>query len=266
MFKADYHIHTQYSVDSEAPIREVIEKAISLGLDEIALTDHVDFDPRYPINDYKQLIPIIQELKEEYSKKIFILIAVELGLENRWEKAINSFTNDFSFDFIIGSSHQVCAMDLYYDRELYFGNKTKKQAYNTYLEEMLFNIDTCPTFSVYGHLDYVARYGMYEDNSLKYSDFSDLIDEVLKKLIDKGKGIEINTSGFRYGINDNHPNIEIIKRYRELGGEILTCGSDAHKVKDVADRIDHAYYVAAKAGFRYITAFRNMKPIFKRID
>ncbi|MBQ7265691.1 MAG: histidinol-phosphatase HisJ family protein [Firmicutes bacterium] len=266
MFRADYHIHTEYSIDSEAPIEEVIEAGIQKGLNEMAITDHVDFDPHYPLLDYGKYIPIILELKEKYKNDINIVLGVEVGLENKWKKHINSFISDFPFDFVIGSSHSVLTYDLYYDMEKYFSVRTKEEAYSTYFTEMLENIKTCHGFNVYGHLDFVTRYGMYEDNSLKYTDYREYIDPCLKALIEKGCGIEINTSGFRYGINDTYPNIDILKRYKQLGGEILTCGSDSHKVKDVADHISHAYEMAKAAGFKYITTFQNKKPYFQSLD
>ena len=266
MFRADYHVHTECSFDSEAPINAVIERAIALGLKEIAVTDHVDFDPRYYITDYNKYIPIIEALKEKYSDKINILTAVELGLESRMSDKLNKFMADFPFDFVIGSSHGVGMLDVYYDRTRLFEGRTKKEAYGIYFEELYKNILTCFGFNVYGHIDYISRYGMYDDNSVKYSEFGDYIDECLKALIDRGLGIEINTSGFRYGIEATYPSVDILKRYKELGGEILTCGSDSHRVEDVGDHIDYAYHLASESGFRYITVFRQRKPEFIGID
>ena len=106
---------------------------------------------------------------------------------------------------------------------------------------------------------------MYDDNSLKYEEYSDLIDACLKSLIEKGKGIEVNTSGFRYGINGTYPSLTILKRYKELGGEIITAGSDSHKPEDTADHIDYAYSLIKEAGFKYVSVFRKQKPEFVAI-
>ncbi len=266
MFKADYHMHTNFSIDSDAPMEDMINSAINKGMTEIAITDHVDFDTKYyPVPDYTDYIPFFNNLKEKYKDKIEITLGVEIGLENKWSKAINKFASSYDFDFIIGSSHATQTLDLYFDRKEYFAPKTKKEAYTIYFEEMIKNIEACPKFNVYGHMDFVSRYGMYDDNSLEYKDYADLIDTALKLLIEKNKGIEVNTSGFRYGINNTYPSLTILKRYKELGGEIITAGSDSHKPEDVADHIDYAYSLIKEAGFKYITTFRKQQPQFIKI-
>lgn len=267
MFRADYHMHTSFSIDSEAPMEDMINSAISKGMSEIAITDHVDFDEKYyPLPDYTEYIDFFNNLQYKYRDKIKLTFGVEIGLENKWSDKINPFADKYDFDFIIGSSHAVQTLDLYFDQKEYFKNKSKKEAYTIYFEELLKNIDSCPRFNVYGHMDFVSRYGMYEDNSLEYGDYSDLIDMCLKSLIGKNKGIEVNTSGFRYGINGTYPSFTILKRYKELGGEIITAGSDSHKVSDVADHIDYAYSLIKETGFKYISVFRKQQPQFIKID
>ena len=265
MYLTDYHIHTSFSSDSEAPMEEMILAAIDKGLDEIAFTDHVDFDDRYTFTDYNLYIPYLEDLKHKYKNDITIKLGIEVGLENTKADKVNTITAAFPFDFIIGSSHSVKCYDLYFDQQEFFSTRTKQEAYNTYFEEMLKNIRTCTDFCVYGHLNFVSRYGMYSDNSVNYMEFSSVIDAVLKELITRGKGIEINTSGYRYGINDCYPDIEILKRYKALGGEIVTIGSDAHYAKDVADHIGAAYDMLNIAGFKYITIFKARKPQFIRL-
>lgn len=266
MFRADYHMHTNFSIDSEAPMEDMINSAIDKGMNEIAITDHADFDTKYyPVPDYTDYIPFFSNLKEKYKDKIEITLGVEIGLENKWSETINKFASAYDFDFIIGSSHATQTLDLYFDQKEYFSTKTKKEAYTIYFEEIIKNIRTCPKFNVYGHIDFVSRYGMYNDNSLEYKDYADLIDTALKLLIEKNKGIEVNTSGFRYGINNTYPSLTILKRYKELGGEIITAGSDSHKPEDVADHIDYAYSLIQEAGFKYITLFRKQQPEFIKI-
>ncbi|MCD8090873.1 MAG: histidinol-phosphatase HisJ family protein [Clostridiales bacterium] len=267
MFFEDYHLHTNASSDSEAAAEDMIEKAIALGFREIALTDHVDFDDRYTYTDYNSYIPELIRLQEKYSDRIKIILGVEIGLDNKVKDDVNSFASSFPFDFIIGSSHSVAKYDLYYDREKFFSLfKDKKEAYGYYFSELIENIKTCGPFCVYGHMDFVNRYGTYDDNSLSYFDYSDLADMALKLLIEKGKGIEINTSGFRYGLGQTHPSIDFVKRYKELGGEIITVGSDAHRPEDIGKNFTVAYDMLKTVGFKYISAFRYQKPVFKKID
>ncbi len=266
MFIADYHLHTNASSDSEAPAEAMIERAISLGLTEIALTDHVDFDDRYTYTDYDEYIPAFIRLQEKYKSKIRLVLGVEIGLENMLKEKVNDFAVSYPFDFIIGSSHSVKKYDLYFDREKFFGLfQNKKDAYTTYFDELIKNINECRTFNIYGHMDFVNRYGTYEDNSLCYGEFSDLVDKAMRLLIEKGKGIEINTSGFRYGLGQTHPSFDFVKRYKELNGELITVGSDAHRPEDIAADFTAAYDMLREAGFKYITLFRYQKPVFARI-
>ena len=266
MFRADYHIHTNFSIDSEAPMEAMILSAIDKGMTEIAITDHADFDTRhYPVPDYTDYMPYFRALQYKYKDKINIILGTEAGLENKWSDKINKFLLSCDFDFIIGSSHGTQTLDLYFDRKEYFSDKTKKEAYTIYFEEIIKNIEAFPNFNVYGHIDFISRYGMYQDNSLEYKDYADLIDTALLSLINKGKGIEVNTSGFRYGIDTTYPSLTILKRYKELGGEIITAGSDSHRPADVADHIDYAYSLIQEAGFKYITVFRKQRPDFIKL-
>ncbi|MBQ4347331.1 MAG: histidinol-phosphatase HisJ family protein [Firmicutes bacterium] len=264
MYRADYHMHTNFSSDSDTPMESMIQKSIELGLSEIAITDHVDFD--YPdedfpfLIDYSEYMPVFTKLKEKYSGQINILFGVEIGLQAHIENEIKNLCAENDFDFIIGSTHcadkfDLCAPD-------FFEGKTKSEAYNRYFENILESIRQYPQFNVYGHLDAVNRYGIYGDNSLNYSEHKEITDYIFRELISRGKGIEINTSGLRYGVGDVHPGFEMVKRYRELGGEILTIGSDAHKPENIAQDFGEAYTLAKEAGFKAITIFRNKKPVF----
>lgn len=264
MFKFDYHIHTNYSVDSDADMEEMVLSAISKGLDEIALTDHVDYHEQYEPPHYNDLINKFNIMKEKYSSKINMILGVEVGLENQLADTINEFMDSYNFDFIIGSSHGVCRKDLYFDN--FFEGMDKKTAYTLYFTEMLKNINTISKFCVYGHLDFISRYGTYDDKTLLYKDYSDIIDEILKTLISKNKGIEINTSGYRYKLNQTYPQFDILKRYKELGGEIVTIGSDAHTPDYVADHFEVAYDMLDRAGFKYTSRFKNLKPIFTPLN
>ncbi len=264
MFKLDYHIHTNYSLDSDADMEDMVKAAISNNINEIAITDHVDYHEQYEPPHYDDLISKFNIVKEKYKDKIDMVLGVEIGLENQLADTINKFIDSYNFDFIIGSSHGVCQKDLYFDN--FFEGMDKKTAYTLYFTEMLKNINTINKFCVYGHIDFISRYGIYEDNTLKYRDYSDIIDEILKTLINKGKGIEINTSGFKYKLNQTYPQYDILKRYKELGGEIVTTGSDAHFPEYVSDHFDIAYEMLERAGFKYISRFKNLKPIFTKIN
>lgn len=144
----------------------------------------------------------------------------------------------------------------------FFEGLTRKEAYSRYFNEVLQNIKIYDEFDVYGHLDYVVRYGGYGIKTIEYSEFADILDAILLELIMNDKGIEINTSGLRYGLPYPHPNIEIIKRYKELGGKIITIGSDAHNSDDLAKDFDLVYDILRSLNIKEIAVFHNRIPDF----
>ncbi|MGE4215162.1 MAG: histidinol-phosphatase HisJ family protein [Anaerotignaceae bacterium] len=268
MFFADYHTHSNFSSDSSTPMEQNIQRAIELGLKEIAVTDHIDFD--YPDLDYPFMFDYadyrkqIDYLREKYSNCIKILIGVEIGIQPHVYPLITNLVNTNYYDFIIGSTHCVDKFDLCTNE--FFHGKTKHDAYLGYFNDVLGNIKNCPIFSVYGHIDFINRYGDFEDKTMDYEEFAFITDEILTALIEKGKGIEINTSGFRYGLGHTHPQLSLVKRYKQLGGEIITVGSDAHVSSDITRDFETAYKMLKSAGFNYITTFQNKKPSFVKIN
>lgn len=267
MNRIDYHMHSNFSDDSDARMEDMIKSSIDKGLTHIAITDHVDFlypDPNFPFMiDYNEYKDAVYELKEKYDKKIDISFGVEMGFQPSAEKLIKDYLDENFFDFVIGSTHCVAGLEMYGDS--FYKGKTKEEAYREYFEDVLNSVKAYPVFNVYGHLDYVNRYGGYSDNSLSYFDYKDVIDEILKELISRGKGLDLNTSGYRYKIGYAHPQKEILKAYKAFGGEIITTGSDAHKPQDVAADFDLAYALLEEIGFKYVTVFKDKKPQFIKI-
>lgn len=264
MNRIDYHMHSNFSDDSDEKMEDMIKSAIDKGLSHIAVTDHVDFlypDPEFPFMiDYDEYRKAFYELKDKYCGKIDMSFGVEMGFQPCAEKIIKDFLDEKEFDFVIGSTHCVGGLEMYGDS--FYKGKTKEEAFTEYFEDVLNSVKTYPVFNVYGHMDYVNRYGGYEDKSLSYFDYKDIIDEILKELISRGKGLDFNTSGYRYGIGYAHPQKEILRTYKALGGEIITTGSDAHKKEDVAADFDAAYGLLSELGFKYVTVFKDKKPHF----
>jgi histidinol-phosphatase (PHP family) len=267
MYYSDYHVHTHFSGDSSADPELVIREALNLGLKKLCLTDHFDEDFPYDdicfIFDVTQYFNTLKALQLKYAKDIELLIGVELGLQPHLSKKYTELLRKYPFDFVIGSSHLVDKQDPY--KKTYYENKSEYEAYYHFLEVTIENIESFQGFQVYGHLDYIIRYGSYDQKYLSYDKYSDILDKLLLKLIDLGKGIEINTSGLRYGLGHPHPNEEILKRYKALGGEILTIGSDAHTPKDLCSGFDKAYELLKNMGYKYHTVFVNQKPEFIKI-
>ena len=288
MIKTDHHMHTDASLDSSSSIEDMIKQAIKIGLTEICITDHTDFAliddvNNWGLNDkqkswvkplangktceitkieFDQYIDNYKRLAALYKNKITVLMGTEIGLCNASYNAIITHAAKYPFDFIIASQHSAAKYDICLNREAYFLNRCKGDAYASHLEEVIRNIRTFDCFDVLGHLDYIIRYAPFKDRDMHVHKFDDQLRLLLRTLVEKGKGIEINTSGFRYGLGRAHPSIEILQLFRKLGGEIITIGSDAHKPEDIGSHFTKAKEILHAAGFKAYTKFAQRKPTF----
>lgn len=258
---ADFHIHTCFSGDSDANVDTVIQSAISKGIKHIAITDHNDFefeDGKFEL-DIEKYFEYMTNKKIEYKDQINLSVGIECGLEPRFADRIEKLLASYNFDFVIGSSHVINGRDPYYKE--YFENRPVHDAMVEYLESIIENIQLFNNFDVYGHLDYMMRYApvSHEEKRYKYEEYGELFDTILTTLISKGKGIEINTSPLRGGFADTNPNAQVIKRYKELGGKIITIGSDSHKPEDVGANFDNAKNLLINSGFSHFNVFSERK-------
>lgn len=267
MYYSDYHIHSNISFDGNFEMEDIIKESIKKGLKEIVFTEHLDYrEDKYilPVPDFEEYFKKYEILKEKYKKDIIIKKGLELGLQPELKDTIQNKIKNYEFDFIIGSTHIINTID--FVDTVYFANKTKYESYNEYFEEILESIECFDNFDVYGHLDFIKRYGIYGDNNIEYDKHEIIIKKILQALIDKGKGIEINTSGYKYKLNCFHPSYEILKMYKKLGGEIITIGSDAHHLIHIADHFDKPYQILQELGYKYFTIYDKRKPVFKKLN
>ena len=277
MIQADMHMHTWFSTDSEACPRDMADEAVRKGLKTICFTDHFDKDDlewgEEGIFDVDAYFVEMQKLQEEYAGKLNIRIGIELGLRTYLKDYYEELTKKYPFDFVIGSVHNVPYKKdaegniLYTDpaAEKLFTDRTDKEAYRLMMETTLENVRTSDCFQTLGHLDYVGRYGKSREKEYSYTDYADIIDEILKLLIEKEKGLEVNSAGLKYGLPFAHPHPDVLKRYRELGGEIITIGADAHKPEHIAYDFAKAEEILKSCGFKYYTEFFEQKPVFKQL-
>lgn len=261
----DFHTHTRFSSDSEALPESQIEKALSLNMKKICITDHmdIDFPEKYNLPfvfDYDEYYQYLQHLKEIYYGKIEILTGVELGIQPHLKDTLTAYTAEHAFDFIIGSTHLVNRIDTYYPE--FWENSSEHDMLTKYFEEVLLNLHTFSGFDVIGHIDYVVRYTPSKGMLYNCRDYSEIIDEILRFAIGNGIGIECNTSKMGIGALHCNPHEDIIKRYKELGGEIITLGSDSHQPEHLANKFTEAGDLLKNAGFKYYTVFKNRKPEF----
>lgn len=270
MYIADSHIHSLFSGDCQEKLENIFNYAIKKHIDEITITDHLD--PDFPDEssfsfDLDEYIQLIRKFRLKLKGDLKINIGVEFGLQPHLEDEFARVASNKELDFIIGSTH--CADGKNPVRDDFFLGKTRDEAHEVYFQETLKNARTFKDISVYGHLDFIKRYGrnVHQDfNTIDYKKHWHIIEEILRTLIKNNSGLEINTSAYRYGTSEPYPNDLILKRYRELGGEIVTIGSDSHIACHVAKDFDKAYQLLKDCGFDYYTVFNKRKPKFIKLD
>lgn len=255
----DTHVHTEFSEDSTMKIQEVVEKSRELNLGVI-ITEHMDLNYydnirfRFDIEGYFK--------KYSSFRNNNILLGVEIGMSEKYNKDYEDISMKFPFDYIIGSVHDVYDIDLYYADKLY-KTTSKKEFYEEYFKYMVKSINDHPFIDSLGHIDYICRYAKYDDNEIYYEEFKEFIDEVLKVLIDKGICIELNTRRLREkSASDNL--IKIYKRFSELGGKYITVGSDAHNSNSIAENFDIAEEIMEYCNLKAVY-FKNRKMEFDRM-
>ena len=252
---SDYHVRSFFSFDSKENPENIIEKAISLQMKQICFTDHQDFNwpvvGENPQIDFERYNTTISLLKETYKSQIENLKGIELGLTTDTLSECRSLLAREKFDFVIGSMHVVDNMDSYYQD--FWGCHTDRDAVEKYFSNILKCLKSFTNISTLGHLDYIVRCCPNKDANYSVSDYQDMIDEILKIIIEKNICLEINTASLSRGLSFTMPHPDILKRYKELGGTYVTVGSDAHCVKDLGRYFDTAKDIIEKYGFDVCT-------------
>lgn len=257
---ADYHVHTYYSDDSECPMEDMVRRGIELGLNEIAFTEHVDYGVKTDLNcDYKRYFEELERLQKKYRDQITIRKGIEFGIQL---ETIPLFQKDFeaySFDFVILSNHQVGNKEFWnYEFQQGKSQEEFQQAYYAAIYEV---VKRYKNYSVLGHLDMIKRYdpfGEYPDDCIM-----EIVERILHQVIADGKGIEVNTSCFAYGLADLTPSRRILELYRQMGGRIVTIGSDAHDAVRLGDHVQEVKRILKEIGFSGFCTFENMEPVYR---
>jgi histidinol-phosphatase (PHP family) len=266
MYLADYHIHTKYSFDGVENLDGICNMAIERGMNEIALTDHMDIYTNKPyghILDCETLYKDIERAQEVFEGRLKIRKGVEFGQPQVNPEEGRSFLKNHPLDFVIGSIHNMKG-------DIDVGDYDFKQldchkVYEEYLEWLL-ELATNYDFDVLGHLTYPMRYMFYKEKiRIDLKPFEEQFRNLFGILVQKGKGIEVNTSGLYQAIKETMPSLPLVKLYKECGGEIITVGSDAHRLEHVSLTIKEGQQLLRDAGFQYITTFEQRKPIFQKM-
>lgn len=269
MITYDSHLHTSFSTDSDTPMEHIVQQAIRNHLEGITFTDHMDY--HFPLcDDWNDDTPFqfdtelyfdsINKYKKTYSDQICIYTGVEIGLKEDARKENERLCSNGVFDYVIGSIHLIQNMDPYYSK--YWESFEERKALLLYFETTLNNLQNLGNIKIdtLGHLDYIVRYAPSGYRLYSYHKFSDVIDAILDELIKRDLCLEINTAGYKKGDMPN-PNVDILRRYRDMGGQWITFGSDAHTTEWVGYRFNDAKRVAAEAGFDHYVHFEQRKPV-----
>lgn len=276
---ADYHLHTEFSDDSTNPMENVIIEAMLKHLDEICFTDHVDYGVKcdfdedrtyyerrfgsgnYRINtNYPLYFAKIAEMKDKYQDMISIKKGLEFGIQLKEIARYEELFAKYPLDFAILSVHEIDDSWLF----KWVKNKDDQRQYNLeYYKSIYECMKKFDKYCVLGHLDQIKRYD--PKGYLPYSEIKDACAEILKLAIASGKGIEINTSTYLHIDDEPMPSFDIIKLYYDLGGKIITLGSDSHKPETVAQNFELAREKLKDIGFKEFCTFDKMVPIFHEL-
>ncbi len=258
----DFHVHSRVSFDGTDTGKDLALAAKAAGLRELCFTDHLDYDPLGTMGD---LTFSTERYNAEYDglsiPGLTIRRGMEFGLARDNRDQLKQDLRRRPFDFVLGSIHFVDNLDVYFPE--YWQGKTVFDAERRYLEETLACVQIHEDYDVLAHLTYIGKTSAHPaPRCVPYDDHRELVDEILRCLVQKGKGLELNTSGMdRCG--GFLPTAEYFRRFRELGGQIVTIGSDAHRCNRVGQYCREAQELLTDI-FGYVCTFEGRKPIFHK--
>lgn len=258
----DYHIHSRVSFDGHHTALALAQAAKEAGLEEICFTDHIDYDPSGKMGSMAFDTEVYKGEYENLSLPgLKIRRGMEFGLTPDNREQFQQDLRRYPFDYVIGSVHFADGWDVYYAD--YWQEKTVWEAERRYLETVLACVQTHEDFDVLGHLTFLAKAPVHPaPRCVPLEAHREVVEDILKTLVEKGKGLELNTSGVdRCG--GYLPTLDYFRLFRELGGEIVTVGSDAHR----CDRVGQYTHRACRELweiFGHVCTFENRRPIFHR--
>ncbi|MBQ9625344.1 MAG: histidinol-phosphatase HisJ family protein [Clostridia bacterium] len=260
--KFDYHLHSSISKDSDEELMAMVVALRELDFDGMCFTEHLDpffpdeFEPFFiDWQAYKQKIAAARAMFPELE----IYMGIEAGLHPNSYEEIDKQIKENDLDFVLGSMH--CTNETTIGEFGYYEKYEKRQAQEDYLTCLIENLKSFDNYDCVAHIGFLSKFAPEPGWEIHYSDFPDHIDTLLKVVIEKGKGIEMNTSGLK---NSKYtlPAEDIIKRYKELGGEILTIGSDGHNTEFAGYEFDYGAMIAKRCGFNYAAKYSARQPKF----
>jgi histidinol-phosphatase (PHP family) len=253
----DAHLHTDQSPDSTVPIDVYAARAVELGMPEICITDHVDFDPRDPAYEYTRYEDrerTVRSAAERWAREgVQIRFGVELTYNRRWEDDVRSHLRRYRYDYTIGSVHDWPESPFWPSRvRAWTESRPLDEIVAPYYDQII-GAAQSGLFDTIGHLDVVKRYLHPYVTAADLAQRPELQEPALRAIIEAGVSLEVNSSGLRYPGAETYPSATAVARYRELGGERVVVGSDAHSRGSFAARLDESYGHLRAAGFEALS-------------
>lgn len=286
--RIDNHVHSSFSTDSEESAVHQCEAARKAGLDGLCFTEHVDYDmpyippafrpgsqppgadaetldvdPDWFVADVDAYLSAIPALRRQFPD-IQVHVGLEIGDHTSARAKYLPLLERVGpqLDYVLLSRHLVEGTDPFDQR--FFHGRTRERAYEAYLRACLRTVTTIEDYDAFSHLGYAGRYAPYPSPALEWSDGPELIDAILRAVIERGKALEVNTSSLKH-IGQCTPTDSVLKRYSELGGEFVIFGSDAHSRERVGDSLAYAAELARGCGCGYSVHYVQRKPVYARL-
>ena len=261
----DSHLHTVRSPDADAQLEAYCALAVERGIAEIAITDHVDFDPSMPAYGFATFADRERDVRgaaERWAGRgLAVRFGVEVTYERRYEDEIRGWLLRHPHDFVIGSVH-ISARSPYKAGRVagFVAGRSLPDIVAPYFDEVL-GAARSGLFDTMGHLDFVKRYLVPHVMPADLAAAPELYEPLLRALVDGGTALEVNASGLRQVSRETYPSAAMVTRYRELGGRAVTVGSDAHRADWFAYGLRQAYRQTAAAGFEALTFRRGAERV-----
>lgn len=227
---ADSHIHSFFSQDSSSSLEDIATSVLSCGIEFFTLSDHYElWDGEGYTFDVKERCDFLVKKRETFPG---LLIGVEVGEPQNVPDVLKEWLC-FPFDLFLGAIHVTGD---------FFGPHSQasvsdEEVYWAYFREVLRMVEMVPIDAV-AHFDFPRRY--LSSYVLPW----DIVERILKEVVERGIALEINTSLWRKGVSWSMPDITILQRYRELGGTRVIVGSDAHQAHEAGMGIERAFSLA----------------------
>jgi len=267
----DFHCHSKVSVDGEDTMAAMARAEYEAGVRCLCFTEHCDtvdwqtlaFDPNC-LTVPARALAALEECRAELPADMDVRVGIELGETTFHPELAEPLYRAEGLDFVLGSLHITPEYGDYFN--LRFETPERCRHFLSHYLETLTDIARAGFFDVMAHIGYLRRYMLEQglDEGLCLAQNGEAINTLFRILLEKGKGIELNSSGIRDG-SGPFPSADILKRWRALGGEIVTVGSDAHNVRDAGACLAEAYELLRSLGYRYVAVYKNHKPEFLRL-